>query len=231
MPVRSFRTFTVWNRCLRKEHTRNSRLCNGLAAPAHSPQKGVIDASRALPFQAEHVNNFIMTRTILAALAVSMASTVLMGQTVKTPSDATQDPQMAAVLQRLDKQSQQIEALAREVSRLSNAIENRSDLGGSHPGGKTASETPKATPVSAPTASPSPSVELPPGAVLHVVAKGENLTKIAAKYGASVEEILQINKIQDDRKLQIGQNLIIPKKGDASPTASPSAAATVTPTP
>ncbi len=44
----------------------------------------------------------------------------------------------------------------------------------------------------------------------HTVAKGETLTSIAKHYNISIAELHKANKITDDRKLQIGQVLIIP---------------------
>ncbi len=64
-----------------------------------------------------------------------------------------------------------------------------------------------------------PSPVEPSGTRSHVVAKGETLTQIAKQYGVTVEEIQQANKIQDAKKLQIGQTIKIP--GSASPSATP----------
>lgn len=46
----------------------------------------------------------------------------------------------------------------------------------------------------------------------YAVAKGENPVLIAKKLGVSYEALLQLNKIDDPRKLQIGQRLRIPVK-------------------
>ena len=46
----------------------------------------------------------------------------------------------------------------------------------------------------------------------YVVAKGENPLAIARKFKVSYDELLAINHIDDPRKLQIGQKLIIPAK-------------------
>jgi LysM repeat protein len=55
----------------------------------------------------------------------------------------------------------------------------------------------------------------------HVVAKGETLIQIAKEYGVTVEDIEQLNKITDAKKLQIGQTLKIPGSGSsASPSPS-----------
>ena len=64
----------------------------------------------------------------------------------------------------------------------------------------------------APTA---PAAEAPAAsgdtALSHVVKKGENLTTIARRANTTVVDILKLNKIEDERKLQIGQVLILPK--------------------
>jgi LysM repeat protein len=40
--------------------------------------------------------------------------------------------------------------------------------------------------------------------------KGETLTSIARHYNISLSELQRVNKIENDRKLQIGQSLVIP---------------------
>jgi LysM repeat protein len=50
----------------------------------------------------------------------------------------------------------------------------------------------------------------------YVVAKGDNPVKIAKKLKVSEEELLAINHIDDPRKLQIGQKLIVPAKKTTS---------------
>jgi len=47
---------------------------------------------------------------------------------------------------------------------------------------------------------------------IHVVAKGENPVVIAKKYGIEYDSLLKLNKIEDPRKLPIGQKLHIPAK-------------------
>ncbi len=43
----------------------------------------------------------------------------------------------------------------------------------------------------------------------HVVARGENLTEIAERYGVTVRELMNWNELDDDRLL-VGQNLLLP---------------------
>ena len=53
----------------------------------------------------------------------------------------------------------------------------------------------------------------------HVVAKGETLTSIAKVHKVPVEELQKFNHIENERKLQIGQTIMIPAPSSApSPT-------------
>jgi LysM repeat protein len=55
----------------------------------------------------------------------------------------------------------------------------------------------------------------------HIVAKGETLTQISKQYGVSVEEIEQLNKIGDAKKLQAGQTIKIPVSAGGTPSPTP----------
>ncbi len=52
----------------------------------------------------------------------------------------------------------------------------------------------------------------------YVVAKGDNPVKIAKKLKVSEAELLAVNHIDDPRKLQIGQKLIVPAKAGKKKT-------------
>lgn len=94
-----------------------------------------------------------------------------------------------------------------------------------------AEPVPSATPAAANPAvanppAPTAGVENPApadsvGAKTHTVAKGETLTQISKQYGVSVEEIEQLNKIGDAKKLQAGQTIKIPAPQGATPTPAP----------
>lgn len=76
--------------------------------------------------------------------------------------------------------------------------------------------TPSDTPP--PTATPTP--------VIYVIKKGDTLLPISRKFGVTVKEIQEANGITDPRRLQIGQEIIIPvRPGEGEPTVVP------TPTP
>ncbi len=62
-----------------------------------------------------------------------------------------------------------------------------------------------------------PATQSKPQTQVHKVRKGENLSKIASRYGVSVDVIRRANNLTDDR-LQIGQKLKIPAKSDARPS-------------
>jgi LysM repeat protein len=113
-------------------------------------------------------------------------------------------------------QSKQIEALTQQVSKLTE--------------GKSAAEPASAT-TQAPAAAPgkeefstenAPKAE--PAQPRHVVVKGETLTSIAKHYNVPLAEVMKANKGLDERKLQIGQSIILPatpapaKPSDTKPT-------------
>jgi len=47
---------------------------------------------------------------------------------------------------------------------------------------------------------------------VYVVAKGDNPVTIAKKFKVSYDDLLALNRIDDPRKLKIGQKLLIPGK-------------------
>ena len=59
----------------------------------------------------------------------------------------------------------------------------------------------------------------------HTVMRGETLTSIGRRSKVSVDELQKFNHIEDGRKLQAGQTIMIPIPGGASPapSAEPSA--------
>ena len=118
-----------------------------------------------------------------------------------------------AIKAELRSQDDRINRLSSEVARLIEALKEKGIVV------EKGAAVQKASPVT--TASPSATV---PGTVgvdnasptavggtrTHVVAKGETLIQIAKQYGVTVDDIEQLNKIQDAKKLQIGQTIKIP---------------------
>lgn len=108
----------------------------------------------------------------------------------------------------------------------------------------TATPSPSATPTASPTAiaqalataTPEPQFTPPPTATptstptptYYRIQAGENLFIIAAKFGVSHDALRDVNEIENERALQVGQLLLIPLSGE---TAPPEPTPTVTPTP
>ena len=46
---------------------------------------------------------------------------------------------------------------------------------------------------------------------VHIVVKGESLDKIAKTHGTTAVELQKLNRITDPKKLQIGQQLMLPQ--------------------
>ncbi len=74
---------------------------------------------------------------------------------------------------------------------------------------QTVASTTTKTPAKAPAA---PSTKVAASGEIHVVKKGENPVTIAKHYGVDYETLLTLNKIDDPRRLRIGQKLQIPVK-------------------
>jgi LysM repeat protein len=102
------------------------------------------------------------------------------------------------------------------------------------------SPTPTASPTvlaqAQPTATPEPGFTPPPTATptttptptYYRIQAGENLFIIADKFGVSHDALRDVNEIENERALQVGQLLLIPLSGE---TAPPEPTATATPTP
>ena len=130
-----------------------------------------------------------------------------------------QATQLQKLSEEIAAQGEKIDKLTQQVATLTDALKQ-----------KTGATVPRAEP--AQTATPPPPAKAEPAtagvekpspadsgnAKTHVVAKGETLTQISKQYGVSVEEIEQLNKIGDAKKLQAGQTIKIPVSSQATPT-------------
>ena len=156
--------------------------------------------------------------------AVSCALGVfLIGAGAASGQDSIALREIRDLRQVLEQQSKQIETLTQQVTKLNQALEAQ----------KTSAP---AAPQSAPAPATEPALAPPSGSVAeirkaepvapsnkHVVAKGETLTSIAKQHNVGISELQKANKIENDRKLQIGQTLIIPpsKPPETSPEKPP----------
>jgi LysM repeat protein len=128
-------------------------------------------------------------------------------------------------------QGDKIDHLTQEVGALTEMLKQKSA-----PTVAKAEPAPSATPSPASPAAANPAAANPAATVAgvenpapadsantktHTVAKGETLSQISKQYGVSVEEIEELNKIGDAKKLQAGQTIKIPAAQTATPTSTP----------
>jgi LysM repeat protein len=167
--------------------------------------------------------------SVLAEGAAESAKTevlVLKAQTVEIESLKTE----------IKTQGEKIDHLTQEVAALTEMLKQKSV-----PTVAKAEPVPSATPTPATAAAANPATANPatanPAATVagvenpapadnantktHTVAKGETLSQISKQYGVSVEEIEELNKIGDAKKLQAGQTIKIPAAQTATPTPTP----------
>jgi LysM repeat protein len=149
----------------------------------------------------------------LAACAVFLLPVVC---GLAQPPQASPSPdQTAALEKKIDQINTKIDALSQQILKLEQQV--------SRPGTMIGETTPGPVPSAATSASETPH----PGASngnTHVVARGETLTSIAKQHKVGVEELQKFNHIEDGRKLQAGQTIMIP-----APSASPASSASPSP--
>jgi LysM repeat protein len=117
--------------------------------------------------------------------------------------DAVQ-AELKALRELIEQQSKQLDLLSAQVARLSIKLDNRSDAGAAPAGAAPGVAT---TEFSVPETKAEPP---PRPANVHIVVKGESLEKIAKTYGTTSSELQRLNRISDPKKLQIGQQLVLP---------------------
>ena len=113
--------------------------------------------------------------------------------------------EVKALRERVEQQAKQIETLTAQIARLNAKID-----------GDAAASAPVSSPPSPGTGSPefaipAARVVAPPARPnVHIVVKGESLEKIAKTHGLTTPELQKFNRITDPKKLQIGQQLMLP---------------------
>jgi LysM repeat protein len=156
-----------------------------------------------------------MNRLALASLTFIFAAMVCAKAPAQTPAgDKSEQALLEALSKKIDEQNAKIDTLSQQILKLEQQVSHI------RPGvmiGETPSPTATTTtPTSATTEASKPTQS----GNSHVVAKGETLTSIAKMHKVSVEELQKFNHIENDRKLQIGQTIMIPVSA-SSPSASP----------
>lgn len=151
-----------------------------------------------------------------AVASLTLFSALMLGAVASAQTFAANDKtekMLEALSKKIDEQNAKIDTLSQQILKL------EQQLAKVRPG-VIIGETPSPSPTSNATAeAPKPAPTQQSGNS-HVVAKGETLTSIAKMHKVTVEELQKFNHIENDRKLQIGQTIMIPQPG-TSPSASP----------
>jgi len=152
----------------------------------------------------------------VAAILWAISSFALCTATAQNPApDAAKSgeaAQLEALAKKLDEQNAKIDALSQEILKLEQQLSHV------RPGVMIGEAAPSPVTSGAPaSAAAHPLV----GGSAHTVARGETLTSIAKMYKVTVDDLQNANHIEDGRKLQAGQTIIIPTSSPAA-SASPS---------
>jgi LysM repeat protein len=172
---------------------------------------------------------------VILVTLVPFSSTLAEGAVESAKTEAlalkAQTIELEGLKSEIKAQGEKIDRLTQEVATLSDLLKQKST-----PPVAKAEPVPAATPAAANPAAANPAVANPPATTAgienpapadsvnsktHTVARGETLTQISKQYGVSVEEIEQLNKIGDAKKLQAGQTIKIPPSQSASPSPTP----------
>jgi LysM repeat protein len=130
------------------------------------------------------------------------------------PSDKSEQ-MLEALSKKIDEQNAKIDTLSQQILKLEQQISKNMRPG------VMIGETPSPSPATNSAPATEATKPIQQSGNNHVVAKGETLTSIAKMHKVTVEELQKFNHIENDRKLQIGQTIMIPPAA-SSPTASPS---------
>ena len=124
--------------------------------------------------------------------------------------------QFETILKKLDEQNMKIDALSQQLLKLEQQVSGKT-------GGVMIGEATPPPSASAASGAGSAGSAPAPSGNAHVVAKGETLISIAKSHKVDVDALQKHNNIEDARKLQAGQTIMIPTPAQ-SPGASPSPA-------
>ena len=152
----------------------------------------------------------------LAAISCAILVSAFCTASAQTPApkaDKSDDAtQLEALAKKIDEQNAKIDALSQEILKLEQEVSHI------RPGIMIGESTPS----SGTSAAPAISSSHPAAAGdTHIVARGETLTAIAKMYKVTVDELQKANHIEDGRKLQAGQTIVIPGAPSPALSASP----------
>jgi LysM repeat protein len=142
-----------------------------------------------------------MKRFALCSLSFLLSAMICTAAFAQAPSGDKSEALLDALTKKIDLQNAKIDALSQQILKLEQHVSAIRP-------GVMIGETPAPVSIEAP--------KPPQTGNSHVVAKGETLTSIAKMHKVSVEELQKFNHIENDRKLQIGQTIMIPAPTTAS---------------
>ena len=152
----------------------------------------------------------------IVAIVWTISSLSLCTASAQSPTpdkaQSSETAQLQALAKKVDEQNAKIDALSQEILKLEQQLSHV------RPGVIIGEGAPAAATAAAPAGSTShPAI----AGNTHTVTRGETLTSIAKMYKVTVDELQQANHIEDGRKLQAGQTIIIPTPSPAA-SGSPS---------
>lgn len=154
-------------------------------------------------------------------LLIGLTANFSIAEAQSPPAGDVEAGRFEALNKKLDEVNTKIDALSQQILKVEQQLAS-----GTRPGVMIGEATPApAAPTAAGTMSDpaKPPAATSPAGNSHVIAKGETLTSIAKMYKVGVEDLQKFNHIENDRKLQVGQTIMIPV-GATAPAASPSVA-------
>jgi LysM repeat protein len=147
-------------------------------------------------------------------LSFSLLWTVSAQTPPPEPSKSPDSAQLEILAKKIDEQTAKIDTLSQEILKLEQQLSHI------RPGIMVGENTPGENISSSPIpAAPAESASHAAAGNTHTVARGETLTSIAKLYRVGVDELQKVNHIEDGRKLQAGQTIVIPTS--PAPSASP----------
>src|SRR6266849_2194618 len=129
----------------------------------------------------------------------------------QTPAASSDAAQLEALAKKIDAQNAKIDTLSQQILKLEQQIAHI------RPGVMIGEGAP--SPATGATSAEPPR---PANGNTHTVTRGETLTSIAKMYKVGVEELQKFNQIEDGRKLQAGQTIMIPPPSPAPTPSAPS---------
>ncbi len=155
----------------------------------------------------------------LLRVASILVLAALLALTAAAQSPEPNPAPLDLLLKKVDETNAKLDALSQQILKI------EQQLSTTKPGVMIGEATPiPAAATAAGTMSDPVKATSPATGNSHIIAKGETLTSIAKAYKVGVEDLQKFNHIENDRKLQVGQTIMIPT-GATAPSPTPSAPA------